>query len=234
MKNTQAIILSAGIIMASLLFGIFFYAARTGTESISSVGAATMPFEADIVKWQLTISCRTAPDDSKAGYRLIKQSADKLLGLFGKKGVQDDEIAVQPVNSYAERDRDGIVTGQVFTQTISVTTSSLDTIQQMALNPLEISEQGITIQNSNLSYLSSDIDRLKLDLLAEAAENARLRAQQIATGLGKSVGAATSLRAGVFQIREPYSTDVSAYGIYNTATRNKEITVTVHASFTLE
>jgi hypothetical protein len=123
--------------MASLLFGIFFYAARTGTESISSVGAATMPFEADIVKWQLTISCRTAPDDSKAGYRLIKQSTDKLLDLFGKKGLRDDEMAVQPVNSYAERDRDGIVTGQVFTQTISVTTSGLDTIEQFVCRLLD-------------------------------------------------------------------------------------------------
>jgi hypothetical protein len=37
----------------------------------------------------------------------------------------------------------------------------------------------------------------------------------------------------VFQITEPYSTDVSDYGIYSTATRRKNVTVTVTASFSL-
>jgi hypothetical protein len=37
----------------------------------------------------------------------------------------------------------------------------------------------------------------------------------------------------VFQITEPYSTEVSGFGVHNTATRQKEITVTVHASFAL-
>ena len=40
-------------------------------------------------------------------------------------------------------------------------------------------------------------------------------------------------RAGVFQITEPYSTEVSDYGVHNTSTRVKEITVTVHATFLL-
>ena len=44
----------------------------------------------------------------------------------------------------------------------------------------------------------------------------------------------STARAGVFQITEPYSTEVSGMGMYNTSTRRKEITVTVHASFALD
>jgi hypothetical protein len=38
-------------------------------------------------------------------------------------------------------------------------------------------------------------------------------------------------RAGVFQINEPYSTDVAASGMYSTSTKAKEISVIVHAVF---
>jgi hypothetical protein len=37
----------------------------------------------------------------------------------------------------------------------------------------------------------------------------------------------------VFQITEPYSTDVSDYGYYNTDTRTKSISVTVTTKFRL-
>jgi hypothetical protein len=38
----------------------------------------------------------------------------------------------------------------------------------------------------------------------------------------------------VFQITEPFSTEVSDFGVHNTATKRKEITVTVHATFEME
>ncbi|MCL7972923.1 MAG: SIMPL domain-containing protein, partial [marine benthic group bacterium] len=47
------------------------------------------------------------------------------------------------------------------------------------------------------------------------------------------IEAIASARAGVFQITEPFSTDVAAYGIYDTSSRKKEIRVTVHAVFVI-
>jgi len=41
-------------------------------------------------------------------------------------------------------------------------------------------------------------------------------------------------KAGVFQITEPYSTDVADYGYYNTSTRSKSISVTLTAVFKLK
>jgi hypothetical protein len=43
-----------------------------------------------------------------------------------------------------------------------------------------------------------------------------------------------SAKAGVFQIIEPYSTEVESYGMYNTSSRKKDITVTVHAQFLIQ
>jgi hypothetical protein len=38
----------------------------------------------------------------------------------------------------------------------------------------------------------------------------------------------------VFQITEPFSTEVTDYGVHSTSTRSKEITVTVHATFSVD
>jgi hypothetical protein len=67
----------------------------------------------------------------------------------------------------------------------------------------------------------------------EATQDAQRRADEIAGSAGSRVGALLSARAGVFQITEPYSTEVSGFGVHCTATRRKEITVTVHGDFEL-
>ncbi|CAO81471.1 conserved hypothetical protein [Candidatus Cloacimonas acidaminovorans str. Evry] len=55
------------------------------------------------------------------------------------------------------------------------------------------------------------------------------------TGSGNTkLGKLREARAGVFQITEPYSTEVSDYGIYNTSTRSKSISVTLTAIFKLK
>jgi hypothetical protein len=101
------------------------------------------------------------------------------------------------------------------------------------LHPSDLISLGISPQSSTLEYFYSGIDALKHDLLAGASADARTRAGEIVMGTERSVGALTAARAGVFQIREPYSTEVAGYGMHSTSTRKKEITVTVHATFAL-
>ncbi|HNQ44545.1 MAG TPA: SIMPL domain-containing protein, partial [Candidatus Cloacimonadota bacterium] len=74
---------------------------------------------------------------------------------------------------------------------------------------------------------------LKKQLLAEATADAVARAQEISGSAKTRLGKMREARAGVFQITEPYSTDVSDYGIYNTSTRQKSISVTLTAVFGL-
>lgn len=104
----------------------------------------------------------------------------------------------------------------------------------MALNPSLVVEKGIVLQSSNLEYYPSKLSRIKKELLAEATTDARQRAAEIARSSGDRIARIESARVGVFQITEPYSTEVSDYGVYNTSTREKDITVTVNVSFTLE
>jgi hypothetical protein len=118
-------------------------------------------------------------------------------------------------------------------QSLFVITAKIEAIEDLALNPSVLTERGAVLQNSSLEYFYSKLADIKTELLAEAAKDAQRRAGEIAKNSGVSLGKVASLRAGVFQITEPFSTEVSDYGMYNTQTKQKDITVTVRATFNL-
>lgn len=233
MKSGQAFLLALGMILAAFVFGLFFYNARVTDHTVTVVGSATQRFTSDMIKWRLAVSRSVGAEGLKDGYESIQKDVEMVTRMLNDAGIADNEISVQAVTTYPRYDRNGELVGQNIQQGLFVFSPHLDQIEQLALNPSSLIESGVVIQESRLEYFSSTIADLKRELLAEATRDARLRAREIASGGDKSVGQAVSLRAGVFQIREPYSTEVSAYGMYNTQTREKDITVTVHATFVL-
>ena len=231
---TASVILGVGLVVSALVFGLFFYESRKQVNTVKVVGIAVQRYESDIVKWNMTIGESVGLDELDVAYRRLKTRMNKLTKLLIDAGVQKDDITVKPVNSYPQYNRDGVITGYKAEQYVYALAKDIDKVEQLALNPEAMSQEGVVITNSNLSYFYSDVDRLKKDLLASATTNARERAAQILKETDKKIGKLLSLRAGVFQITEPYSTAVSDHGIYDTSSRKKEIKVTAHAVFQLD
>jgi hypothetical protein len=70
-----------------------------------------------------------------------------------------------------------------------------------------------------------------VELLASAVNDAKARAEQLALAGGKKIGVLKSASSGVVQVMSENSVEVSDYGMYDTSKINKEIMVTVKASF---
>jgi len=217
--------------MAAVVFGIFFYNARSSDDTINVVGMATKRFDSDIVKWRITIGRNTGLNDISHGYSLIQNDLQFLKKLFTEKGFQEKELTIQPINTLPNYSREGQISGYNLQQGIFVITSNISAVEDIALNPAALIDQGIILQNSNLEYFYSRLSDIKMELLAEATKDAQKRAFEIAQNSSVHLGNVTSLRVGVFQITEPFSTEVSDYGMYSTLTKQKDITVTVRASF---
>lgn len=227
-------LLGASIIIAATVFGLFFYSSRQEERSVRVVGAATQRFTSDIVKWRLTITRTVSVDGLAAGYTRIGDDLRLVRAAILAQGIAGDDINIQPVNVYPTLGQQGGVTGYTINQPLFVGSSAVEKVEALALNPAALMEKGVVLQGSNLEYYSSTLSDLKRTLLAEATKDARRRADEIATNAGMSVAHLMTARAGVFQINEPYSTDVSDYGIFNPSSKNKDITVTVNAVFSLE
>jgi hypothetical protein len=231
MKTGQVVLISASLVVAALVFGIFFYNARSSDDTINVVGMATKQFDSDIVKWRITIGRNTGLNDLSKGYLLVQNDLQFLKKLFAEKGFQEKELTIQPINTFPNYSREGEISGYNLQQGVFVITSNISAVEDLALNPAALIDKGIILQNSNLEYFYSKLSDIKMELLAEATKDARKRAEEIARNSSAHLGSVTSLRVGVFQITEPFSTEVSDYGMYNTRTKQKDISVTVRASF---
>ena len=234
MKTAHALWLGISLILAAFVFGILFYSARTTANTINVVGMATKRFDSDIVKWRLTISRNTGLNDVTQGYSLIQTDLQFLRKVLAEKGLQESELTIQPINTMLNYSREGQVTGYNLQQGVFVITSNIKAVEDIALNPSDLFGRGIVLQNSDLEYFYSKLSDIKMELLAEATKDAQKRAEEIANSSGVGLGTVTNLRTGVFQITEPFSTEVSDYGMYNTRTKQKDISITVRAAFKIK
>ena len=225
-----AAVLASGIILGALVFGAFFYSARAKTHTIQVVGSASERFQSDIAKWRLTLARQTGDYELAQGYAALRADLERVVSHMRAAGIDSSDISVQPVNSHPYWGREGVREGYNLMQSLYVVSEDPARLEKLALNPGDMLGTGVALEQSYLEYYYSRIAEVKRSLLAKATEDARLRAAEIAGGEDR-LGGMVSGRAGVFQITEPYSTEVSGGGIYSTATKEKEISVTVHATF---
>jgi hypothetical protein len=229
-----ALLLSLGLVLAAAVFGGFLVYSRAPRDSVTVTGAATVPFESDIVKWSMSLARRVPLDGLSTGYPLLEADLEALLDRLVAAGVGRSDIQVLPVQTQQEYGSGGVVDAWTLRQALFLVSGEVDRVEALAQRPGSLLRDGSVMENSNLEFFYSETDRLKRELLARATDDARDRAEEIAGSSGGTLGRMITARAGVFQITEPLSTEVASYGIYNTATRNKQITVTVNGVFVLK
>lgn len=234
MTHKSAWVLSIGLIIASIVFGIFFYNARQIDSSIRVVGYATHEFEADIVKWSFTFSETVPTGQLTDGYSRMNTKLRSFKEIWNSLNITTEEFNVQPISVRKMYGQYGKIEGDILEQNLFVISKKLDEIEGLAIDPGIFIKEGLAFEYSNMQYFSTELPDIKMKLLGDATKNAIERANEIAQSTGGKVKEITSARAGVFQITEPYSTEVSDYGMYQTSTRKKSIRVTVTCTFTIK
>ena len=95
--------------------------------------------------------------------------------------------------------------------------------------------QGASLEHNETQYLVSNIEDIKLSLIAAATKNAHDRAIEFAKSGDVSVGTMRSASQGVFQISTPLSTGSDEYGgEYNTSTIDKTARVVVTVNYGIQ
>ena len=232
MNGKTASILAVGIIIAAFVWGAFFISARN-EQSIRVVGQGVKTITSDIIKWNMSINRTTNVAYKSEGPSWIQEDLIKVKKYLASNGIEEKDILVDPVSSYANYGNNG-VTGYSFSQRIEVKSDDIEKIEKLALDNKALAKQDIYLQYSDLEYFVSNLAELKAEMLALATVDAKVRAEEIAKSSGNKICGLLSAKTGVFQIRKPLSMDVSDYGIYNTSSKEKEIAVTVNATFKIK
>ncbi len=233
MKNSWALILGVSVIVAFGLWGWFFQQSRQVQQTVRVVGYGTEEFDSDIVKWSVSFSERVSLSGTREGYKTMAGKLENFQRLWNQTGIQSSEFKVFPVNVNREYGQGGHI-GYTLDQRVYIVSDEIEKVEQLAIDPNLFVDGGVTFDNSTMEFFSSEIEEIKKQLLGKATQNAYERAGEITSTTDLKVDKLISARAGVFQITEPYSTEVAGYGIHNTSSARKNIKVTVTAEFILK
>lgn len=232
-SKTPYALLGVAFIVGITIFSVFFWQSRKAETSLRVVGYSSKIFESDLVKWNVSLQKSVGENELSSGYKTMNADVKAFRDYLVSQGFKEEDISVQPVTSFPRYDNYGNMSGYNLSQEIFLLSENLDKVQELSLNPDFIADRGMVLQNSRLEYLYTKLPDLKKELLAAATEDALARAKEISGSANSKLGKMREARAGVFQITEPFSTEVSDYGIYNTGTRKKSISVTLTAYFYL-
>ncbi|CAN5525067.1 SIMPL domain-containing protein [soil metagenome] len=227
--------MAIGLVLSSLIFGWFYAKTKKGDEAITVTGAAKKRIKSDLVVWTASIAAQSAQPTE--AYKQLSENVPKIKQYLIGKGIPEAQMVVSSVSTTTlkKQDANGVetseITGYVLRQNIEVRSNDVDKIGQIAREATELINQGILIESNAPQYYYTQIGDLKIEMLGEAAKDAKVRAEKIAASTGNSIGAVRSARMGVLQITAADSTEVSDSGIYDTTTIDKDMTAVVNVSF---
>jgi hypothetical protein len=173
--------------------------------------------------------------DVKVGYVQLATDLKVVESFMSKNGITDKQIIVLPVSlmqDYSQNANDP--KRYTLTQSIEIDTTDVIKITDIAKNVESIVNQGVLFQSNPVEYYYSQLDKARVELLTAATADAQARAAAMAKSSGQSVGKLQSASSGVVQVLSKGAVDNGEYGQYDTSKIDKDISVTVRATFRLK
>jgi len=207
-------------------------------QRITVKGYAERPMKSDLAIWQGHYSV-TQPDLVKA-YQELKQNSPAVIDFIKNQGISKSEIeslGVSKTVNYQRNDK-GNKTDKIVSYTLRqsyrVKSIKVNIVAKLTNNFSQLLEKGLNVNSSAAKYFFTKAGKLKLEMLREATNNARKRAEMLVVGGVDKVGRLRSARQGVFQITAEHSTSVSGYGVFDTSSINKVIKAIVTIEYTIQ
>jgi hypothetical protein len=217
---------------------------RPKGRMIDVTGSAKKRIVSDSIAWTATIE--VANMDRTAAAKALGGHVKTALDYLAEQGVKKDEIRVLAAHVDEVRANEYIGTGEqriersVFkgfktSQQITITSTDVARVERISREITQLLERGVPVSSSEPSYYYSKLGELKIEMLAAAARDARVRATSILaeTGGGR-VARLRSADMGVINVNAPNSTATSWEGNNDTSSLDKDIITIVHVTFELE
>jgi uncharacterized protein len=230
-----ALILGLCLVACTLIIGEVVAQTKLSNRSIGVKGYAEKRIRSDFGIWRGQITAR-APQLAD-GYALIEKQTARVLQFLGEKDIPKGAVALAPlgIETRYRHGEQGVETSTVdsyvLRQGVTVSLADPAKIETLTREANPLVKEGIEFTATPPEFYYTELESLKVDMLGEAARDARRRAEKIAASGGLSIDKLRSARQGVFQITPVYSTEVSGYGVLDNTTVDKTIKAIVDAEF---
>lgn len=238
-------LLALAISAVTLLLAVFLLAGglkgfrSQSVKTISVTGKAERTFTSDLIVWTATIT--TESTSLSSAYSELKEKQAAVASYLSGKQIPAEAITYSSVNiskqtdSFYDSANSRVISsfkGYELTQTITISSKDINAIESVSRQISELINQGIEIESGTPRYYYTKLNELKIEMLKEAAQDARQRASVIAEGGESDLGKLQKSSMGVFQIvGENSDEDFSWGGSFNTSSKVKTASITVSSTY---
>jgi len=207
------------------------------SDSLTVIGSAKRPIQADYVVWQSSVS--TQQPTLQQAYQDLKRYSERVVTYLQSQKISGDAITLNAIAiEVIPENINGNATGKTLayklTQRFEVKSKDVNGIAKVAQFSTDLINEGIPFVSDAPQYLYTELTKLRVEMIAEAAKDAKSRADAIASVTGSKVGVVRRAETDAFQITPRFSTEVSGGGVYNTTTIDKDITSVVSITFAVD
>ena len=186
------------------------------------------------------------PDTAKVViYELNKDifNVNKIIDFLKKRNVSTNEYLFSAVvidkkyETIYDKDKNQkrLFKGYRLMQDIKIESNEVEKIETISREITELINMGVEFYSSKPQYYYTKLTELKKELIEHATENAKTRAETIASKSGFKLGRLKNANMGVFQIIARNSNeDYSWAGTFNTTSKQKTATITMKLQFGIQ
>ena len=241
-KNLSSLIFAIAIVIAAAVLANSVINRNRPQGMIHVTGLGEQNFTSDLVVWEGNFSRESK--DLKEAYASLESDRTSVANYLKSKGIPAEALVFNAVSTnpiYQQNyTSNGNYAGQTFqgyqlSQTLVIESKEVEKVEKISREITELLNQGITFYSQAPRYYYTQLESLKLEMIAKATEDGRIRAERIAENSNSTLGALITANMGIFQITGQNSgEDYSWGGTFNTSSKNKTASITMKLSFEVD
>ncbi len=243
MKNyIVAFIFGLALVLSAFFLSDAIKNRNSSADTISVTGLGSTDFTSDLIVWNSTFSKKNI--ELKSAYAALERDREAIRSYLISKGVKESEIIFSSVNISKDFEntydqnynvRSQVFTGYTLTQSIQVESKEVEKIENVSREVTELINIGVELYSESPQYYYTKLAELKLKMIAQATQDAKLRAEQIADNAGAKLGKLKKSDLGVFQIIAQNSSEEYSWGgSFNTYSKKKTATITIKLIYNIK
>ena len=241
MKTTNAIFFSAAILLSAIFLGNAYVDRAKSSGTVSVTGLGSEDFISDLIVWEGRFVRES--NDLQAAYTALEKDKKIIKDYLVSKGISNKQLVFKAVSTAEQSEpqyQNGNYIGNKFvgyqlTQSVEIESADVEKVEELSRSITELMNRGVQFYSNPPRYYYTKMADLKIEMIRKATEDARLRAETIASNSGSELGDLKSANMGVFQITGQNSNeDYSWGGAFNTADKNKTASITMRLLYQVE
>lgn len=238
----NSLFIPLAIVLSSIIFGYAVINRNRPQGTVNVTGLGEKNFTSDLIVWEGNFN--RSSFNIQTAYANLEKDREAVTNYLVSKGIPEQQLVFNAVTTNPQYEQnyssEGRYIGQTFVgyqlnQSLMVESKEVEKVEKISREITELLNRGITFYSQQPRYYYTDLESLKLEMIAKATEDARIRAERISENSKGKLGKLISANMGVFQITGQNSgEDYSWGGAFNTSSKNKTASITMKLSFEVD